>query len=75
MKTFGMILMWAGILWVGGAAIIWVIGMGGIWWQRGFGEFLAILSPFNVMQWLVTLLTFAPGLLAMHFGRKLATSD
>lgn len=42
-----------------------------IWWFQGFWKLTEIVSPFNVINWLVTLVTVAPGLLLLAWaGRR-----
>lgn len=37
---------------------------------RGIAELLEILSPFNIVNVIVTVATLAPGLVLVHFGAK-----
>lgn len=68
--TFKTIALWFGIIWLFVASLIWLAGMGMIAYNKGLGEFLAVMSPFNIMQWIVTALFFAPGFVGLHLGSK-----
>lgn len=71
MKAWIMVLKIFGYIWltfavmVIGASILW------IWIKEGFSEVQEILSPFNVINWAVTLIALAPGLGALMWAAKL----
>lgn len=68
----GRLLIIVGYGWTGIAAALILIGYAMIWINRGFGALAEILSPFNVVNFVAVLVTLAPGLLAIHYGRKIA---
>ncbi len=63
-KVLGHIFLW------GGFTLI-VIGYVGIVITNGFGALQETLSPFNVWNWIVVMLTLAPGVLLLTWAKKL----
>lgn len=67
-----------GTIWLVLASILILIGIVGVWMERGFSGVQNILSPFNVLNWAVTLVVLAPGiglrLLSDKLNRKLNES-
>jgi len=59
--------------WVLLVAGMGLIGMGlyGIWLSDGFWAAAETLNPFNVANFLLTIVTLAPGLLLIALGNKL----
>jgi ethanolamine transporter EutH len=43
----------------------------GIWWSRGFWELCKVLSPFNIVNWILTVLSLLPGFLVVGVAEKL----
>lgn len=62
----------AGQIWLFLAFAVIVIGYASIWWLQGFWALADIMSPFNVANWSVVLLTVAPGLLMLWWAEKRA---
>jgi hypothetical protein len=50
-----------GFVWIGLAGAIVLFGYAMIWYMRGFGALQEVLSPFNLINYISVLLTFAPG--------------
>ncbi|MBL4750274.1 MAG: hypothetical protein JKX71_06790 [Amylibacter sp.] len=50
-----------------------VIGFGLIttWWFNGFGALMEVLNPFNVVNFIVTAVTLAPGILLIWASDKI----
>jgi hypothetical protein len=53
-----------------GGAIIF-IGIVGTWMKEGFSGVQGLLSPFNVINWLVTVIILAPGIGLLILSEKL----
>ena len=47
------------------------VGVVGVWMKEGFSGVQTLLSPFNVANWIVTVLTLAPGIGALALVSKL----
>lgn len=62
-----------GYIWLTAAVLLWVAGMTGAWLQGGFSAVQALLSPFNVANYIVTVIVFAPGAAALMWAEKLKT--
>lgn len=66
-----MILKGFGYVWLTLAGILIFIGIIGVWMKSGFSGVQELLSPFNVANWLVTVITLAPGIGALMWAEKL----
>ena len=60
-----------GYIWLVGACLMIIIGIIGIWMEKGFSGIQELLSPFNISNWIVTVLTLAPGFGALIWANKL----
>lgn len=60
-----------GYIWLTGAVLLIFAGIAGIWMKGGFSAVQQLLSPFNVVNWIVTVITLAPGLGALAWAEKL----
>lgn len=60
-----------GIVWLVLASLLILAGTARVWMVDGFGEVLRLLSPFNLTNWIATLVTLAPGAIALFFSEKL----
>jgi len=71
-KVWIIVLKVFGYIWVtlGGIAIL--IGIAGTWMKGGFSAVRELMSPFNVSNWIVTVITLAPGLGALAWAENLA---
>lgn len=61
-----------GVIWVFLALVLIVVSLIFVWMNSGFSEVQKILSPFNLINWLVTVITFAPGVAAIVWAGKLS---
>ena len=64
LKTFGYI-------WLTAATLLILAGIAGTWMKGGFTAVQELLSPFNVVNWIVTAITLAPGIGALVWADKL----
>jgi hypothetical protein len=71
MKALTVILKVFGWIWLVCAGVFILIGYWGVWMKEGFSGITALLSPFNIINWLTTILTLAPGLAALYASEKL----
>ena len=71
MKLWILLLKVFGIVWLTAAVIIILFGIGGVWLNGGFSAVQELLSPFNIINWIVTIITLAPGLGAIALSNKL----
>lgn len=60
-----------GYVWFTLAGILIFMGIIGVWMKSGFSGVQALLSPFNIINWLVTVITLAPGIGALMWAEKL----
>ena len=60
-----------GYVWLVLASIFILIGIYGVWMKSGFSGVQELLSPFNIVNWLVTVVTLAPGIGALMWADKL----
>jgi hypothetical protein len=60
-----------GYVWLVLAVLLILVGIGGVWIKEGFGGVQELLSPFNLANWFVTVLTLAPGVAALMLADKL----
>ena len=47
-----------------------VFNYGAIWYFQGFWALTEILSPFNIINWIVTVATLLPGILLLVWADK-----
>lgn len=71
MKVWIIVLKTFGYIWLTGAALLILAGIAGTWMKGGFSAVQDLLSPFNVVNWVVTVITVAPGLGALAWAEKL----
>jgi len=57
-----------GYVWLVAAGLLILAGIVGVWLQDGFSGVQDLLSPFNVVNYLVTIITLAPGLAAVMWA-------
>jgi len=60
-----------GYIWLTLAILLILTGIIGVWMQEGFGGVRRLLSPFNVINYIVTVLTLAPGGVALILAKRL----
>ncbi len=63
-----------GYVWAALATLLVVVGLIGIWMKEGFSGVQETFSPFNVLNYIVTLIIFSPAIgayiLAAHLEKK-----
>ena len=60
-----------GYIWLGLTGLTILMGIVGTWMEEGFSGVQALLSPFNVVGWLVIVITLAPGIGLLMLSEKL----
>jgi len=60
-----------GYVWLVLAGLLILVGIVGVWMKEGFGGVQTLLSPFNIANWFVTVLTLAPGIAALMWADKI----
>jgi len=60
-----------GYIWLILASILIFVGIVGAWMKDGFSGVQDLLSSFNVINWIVTVFTLAPGIGALALSSKL----
>lgn len=73
MKIWILVLKVFAYVWLAAATLLILAGIAGTWMKGGFSAVQELLSPFNVVNWFVTILTLAPGLAALAWANKLKT--
>ena len=71
MKVWIVVLKVFGYIWLTGAVLLILAGIAGTWMKGGFSAVQDLLSPFNVVNWVVTVITLAPGLGVLVWADKL----
>jgi len=62
--------LWLFVAWLGLAGLIIFTSILVIWVNKGFGVVQDILSPFNILNYLVTVIILAPGVEALMWADK-----
>lgn len=75
MKVWLVILKVSGYIWLTVAVLLICAGIAGIWMKEGFSAVQELLSPFNVVNWIVTVITLAPGLAALALAENLKSKS
>jgi len=71
MKFWIILLKGFGYVWLTLAGLLILAGIVGTWMKGGFSAVQELLSPFNIVNWIVTFITLAPGLSALAWAEKL----
>ena len=71
MKVWIVLLKLFGYIWLAAAVLLILAGVVGTWMKGGFSAVRELLSPFNFVNWIVTVITIAPGLGALAWAEKL----
>jgi len=58
-------------VWLTAAVLLILTGIVGTWMKGGFSAVQDLLSPFNIVNYIVTIITLAPGLGALVWAEKL----
>ena len=75
MKAWIVLLRVLGYIWLTAAMLLILAGIAGTWKKGGFSAVQVLLSPFNVVNWIVTMITLAPGLGALAWAEKLKSKS
>lgn len=60
-----------GYIWLVLAGLLILAGIVGVWMKEGFSGVQELLSPFNVVNYIVTIITLAPGIGLLILSEKL----
>ena len=60
-----------GYVWLFLAGAVILVGIAGVWMKEGLSAVQALLSPFNIWNWLATVITLAPGIGLLMLADKL----
>lgn len=60
-----------GYVWLVLASLLILAGIVGVWIKEGFSGVQGLLSPFNLVNWIVTIITLAPGIGLLMISEKL----
>jgi hypothetical protein len=71
MKLWIVLLKVFGYIWLTAAVLLILAGIAGTWMKGGFSAVQELLSPFNVVNWIVTVITIALGVGALAWADKL----
>ena len=71
MRAWIVVLKVFGYVWLTAAGLLILAGIAGVWMEEGFSAIQDLLSPFNIVNWIVTLLTLAPGIGALMWADKI----
>lgn len=71
MKTWATILKVFGYIWCVLAGLLILAGIVGVWMSKGFSGIQRLLSPFNISNWFVTIITLTPGIGALVLADKI----
>ncbi|TWU27549.1 hypothetical protein Pla144_23260 [Bythopirellula polymerisocia] len=61
--------------WLTASLLLILSGIAGIWMKGGLSAIQGLLSPFNIVNWIVTAITLAPGVGALAWADKLSSKD
>jgi hypothetical protein len=62
MKAWIIILKVFGYIWLVLASLLIIAGTVGVWMKEGFSGVQGLLSPFNVINYILTIVTLVPGI-------------
>ena len=71
MKVWIVLLKTFGYVWLTAAILIILAGIVGTWMKGGFTSVQELMSPFNVTNWVVIVITLAPGMGTLVWADKL----
>jgi len=71
MKFWSIVSKVLGYIWLILAGLLILVGIFGVWMKDGFSGVQDLLSPFNVANWIVTVVTLAPGIGLLMLSEKL----
>ena len=71
MKVTILLLKVFGYIWLTAAMLFILACLAVVYMKWGLPELLEILSPFNVLNWIVTVITLSPGIAALALAERL----
>lgn len=71
MKFWAIVCKVLGYIWLVLAGLLILVGIAGVWMKEGFSGVQDLLSPFNVANYIVTIITLAPGIGLLMLSNKL----
>jgi hypothetical protein len=71
-KAWIIVLRVFGYIWTTLAVLAIVAGIAGVWMKGGFSAVQELMSPFNVLNWIVMIVTLAPGIGALMWANSLS---
>jgi hypothetical protein len=71
MKFWAIVCKVLGYIWLVLAGLLILVGIAGVWMKEGFSGVQDLLSPFNVVNYIVTIVTLAPGIGLLMLSDKL----
>ena len=71
MKFWAIVCKVLGYIWLVLAGLLVLVGIAGVWMKEGFYGVQDLLSPFNVVNYIVTIITLAPGICLLMLSDKL----
>lgn len=72
MKYFIYALKVFGYIWVTLSFIVILVSLAFVWMKSGFSAVQEIMSPYNLINFIVTAITLAPGIAALMWADKLS---
>lgn len=75
MKVWVKLVKGFGYVWLALAGLLILISILSIWMKEGFGAVQDLLSPFNVLNYFVTVVVLAPGIAALTWAQKQKRKD
>jgi hypothetical protein len=70
MKFWAIVCKVLGYIWLVLASLLILIGIAGVWMKEGLSGVQDLLSPFNVVNYIVTIMTLAPGIGLLMLSNK-----
>lgn len=71
MKFWAIVCKVLGYIWLVLAGLLILVGIAGVWMKERFSGVQDLLSPFNVANYIVTIITLAPGIGLLMLSNKL----
>lgn len=71
MRIAANILKWFGRIWLAGAVIFICLNYVMIFKTEGLKSVFELLSPFSILNWMITLITLLPGIIALIISKRI----
>ena len=75
MKIWIVLLKGFAYIWLTAAVLLILAGIVGTWMKGGLSAVQDLMSPFNVVNYIVTIITLAPGIGALIWAEKLTEKN